>query len=74
MSLVMIGSADEEAIKEMISHANEKAAQEVLLVRASANSQTQQGLYKGGSEDKSTTFVANYCYWKVWSWQLIAIT
>ncbi len=41
---------------------NTKAAQEALLVRASANSQAQQGLYKGGSGDKSTTFVANYCY------------
>jgi len=41
---------------------NVKAAQETLLVRASANGAAAQGIYKGGSGDNTSTFVANYSY------------
>merc|ERR1711998_538937 len=41
---------------------NVKAAQEALLVRASANGAAAKGEYKGGSGDTSSTYVANYTY------------
>mmetsp|Transcript_25348 Transcript_25348/g.50498 ORF Transcript_25348/g.50498 Transcript_25348/m.50498 type:complete len:359 (+) Transcript_25348:86-1162(+) len=41
---------------------NVKAAQAVLLERASANGAASLGKYKGGSGDSSSQFVANYSY------------
>ena len=41
---------------------NVKAAQAALLERANANGAAALGQYKGGSGDKSSTFVANYSY------------
>jgi fructose-bisphosphate aldolase class I len=42
---------------------NVKAAQNVLLARAKANSQAQQGIYKGGAAgSKESLYVANYKY------------
>lgn len=41
---------------------NREAAQAVLLTRAAANGAAALGQYKGGSGDKSSTFVANYSY------------
>lgn len=41
---------------------NVAAAQAALLERASANGAAAQGIYKGGSGDNTSTFVANYSY------------